>query len=385
MGDPYEDGDKIGAAQWLAMRDAIRGNAVVSGLSVTVLSPLVVRVASGLIYYANETKVTKGTNTDLSVTAGDGTYNRIDILEGDDAGNVTYVKGTPAASPRPANLTPGSTLIAVIQVAINQTVLTNADIREMHFENVFLEHDHNPSGYGEVVDHAWLDNILPVDEHDTDANLDKHVSNALFKELHDILPWLSSTTPATVGKANAIGAATNMARSNHVHQALWGSGAGGASYVRVIPDDIPIGIGGPGRFTTSPIPIGAYQTHDVQSTPAWTNMGDSFQMPSFTVLTGCTRKYVLQAYMNIDTNIVKNMYARLVVWSGSAWVAVTGGQTTVISGKWSSFNGWYVAVSGEIAAAAIVGGSVYKIQMYADYGGRAGMQSAQLLIIDQVS
>jgi len=122
---------------------ALNGCYVVSGMTVTEQSPLAmgVTVAAGT-YYANGQKVTKGSSTNVSLDASDPTNPRKDLIVGDSAGTISFVKGTATSAkpstetgpktyePVPPNIPAGKTLLAEVWVGAGSNSITNANITD---------------------------------------------------------------------------------------------------------------------------------------------------------------------------------------------------------------------------------------------------------------
>ncbi len=153
MAVEYIDGDYISDTHWLAMREAIKGNAIISGMAVTpngTQPPLEVDIAAG-IYYANKTRAVYAGGSEV-LDAAHGTYDRWDIITGDAAGALTYTAGTAAAIPHPPDLPANETLITAVLVPATVTSIIAAMIHNMYFLSELLEHAtrHENGGDDEV-------------------------------------------------------------------------------------------------------------------------------------------------------------------------------------------------------------------------------------------
>ena len=141
MAVEYVDGDYISDTHWLTMREAIKGNAILSGMAVTpngTQPPLEVDIAAG-VYYANKTRAVYAGGSQ-ALNAAHGTYDRWDIITGDAAGTLTYTAGTAAAIPHPPDLPANEILITAIYVPATITAIIAAMIHNFGFWSEILEH-----------------------------------------------------------------------------------------------------------------------------------------------------------------------------------------------------------------------------------------------------
>ena len=92
-------GDNIWSCDIRNIVESIIGNGVTTGMAVSQKGTganMSVDVASGT-YIAGNTKVIKGSTTNVIITAAHATNDRYDLIIGDNAGNITVVTGTAAA------------------------------------------------------------------------------------------------------------------------------------------------------------------------------------------------------------------------------------------------------------------------------------------------
>lgn len=165
MGVDYADDDYIFDTHWLALKRAIEGNAIVSGMAVTpnaTQPPIEVDIASGVFYAGGNRIVYAGGSQALD--AADVTNDRWDLISGKSAGGLRYTAGTPSADPAPPDLPAGDIIIAMIYVVANETEIEASHIREFGFLSGLLElqtdfdaHDHSVIPLGpDVVDTAQI-------------------------------------------------------------------------------------------------------------------------------------------------------------------------------------------------------------------------------------
>ncbi|WP_459997318.1 hypothetical protein, partial [Paradesulfitobacterium aromaticivorans] len=108
------------------------GYGVISGLTVTAQTTpdMTVNVVTGTVHMSTGQRYTPDATPALAVTAADATNPRIDIVYVSSAGVISYLAGTPAASPAaPATPTDGF-LLAQISVAANATTVVAANITD---------------------------------------------------------------------------------------------------------------------------------------------------------------------------------------------------------------------------------------------------------------
>lgn len=165
----YADDDYIFDTQWLAMKRALNGNGILSGMDVTEQGPpaMAVDVAAGLFYQLNNRRVYAGGS--VVITAAEAN-DRWDIIVGD-AGGITYHKGTAAIVPKPDNLGAAEILIAMVYVATGTTAITNAMIFSFGFQSILREHGSaHENGGSQEINVGGLSGILadlqPVKDHD---------------------------------------------------------------------------------------------------------------------------------------------------------------------------------------------------------------------------
>jgi hypothetical protein len=107
------------------------GYGLVSGLGVTAqtVPDMTVAVATGTVYMEDGTRYTPNANNALAVNTADATNPRKDIVYVSSAGVISYLAGTPAATPSAPSTPSGGFLLAEITVAAGATTITNADIQ----------------------------------------------------------------------------------------------------------------------------------------------------------------------------------------------------------------------------------------------------------------
>ena len=125
--DPFEHVD------FNAIIDGTKENGVSSGLVVSERGAgqnMSVDVAPGVVTI-NEVSYTEASTVNVVISAADVTHSRKDIIIYDVATtNPAVVAGTPAAEPIPPDITSGDILLAVVNVAANETTIANTDIED---------------------------------------------------------------------------------------------------------------------------------------------------------------------------------------------------------------------------------------------------------------
>lgn len=120
-----------------AITDGIKSNGIKIGLTVSESSPAAMSVAVAVgsctidaVEYATVAI------QNVSITNGDATYGRYDIITYDaTADGPACVIGTPAAVPKPPSIPAGDILLGVVYIAqLESTSITNADIEEGRIE-----------------------------------------------------------------------------------------------------------------------------------------------------------------------------------------------------------------------------------------------------------
>lgn len=177
MVQEYKDGDYVYDTIWLSMRRAIMGNAVYSGLGSSIVVDMTTRLAIGS-YYAAATLVSVGTAIDFIHGAADATYDRWDIIYGNDT-TQAKLEGVPEVAPKPPDLPAGAIILYMVRVRAGVTAILTADLYNFSFVSPFMDHKarHIPGG--------------------SDA--------------------LATGVPSDIGTTNAEGTATAFPRQDHVH------------------------------------------------------------------------------------------------------------------------------------------------------------------------
>jgi hypothetical protein len=118
---------------------AAAGDGVISGLDVSERAAGVnmsVDIATGSALL-NGTTYTESSIVNLAISAADATHARKDIVIYDSAtSNPLVVTGTPATPPVPPNITTGDILLAIVDIAANETEITNSEITDCIVEVV---------------------------------------------------------------------------------------------------------------------------------------------------------------------------------------------------------------------------------------------------------
>jgi len=134
----YTDGDYIFDTQWLALKRAIEGNAIFSGLGPSVVSGMTTRLATGS-YYAGATKVTVAAPVDFVHSAADATYDRWDLIWGTSIAQGK-TEGVATVAPVPPDLPAGAILLYMVRVRAGIVTILTGDLYEFGFSSSLLEH-----------------------------------------------------------------------------------------------------------------------------------------------------------------------------------------------------------------------------------------------------
>lgn len=190
MATDYVDDDFIYDTQWLAMKRAIQGNGILSGMAVTpnaTQPPLEVDIASGVFYAGLQKRTFPGGSQVINTAHA--TFDRWDVLTGTTSGSpiVRYIPGTAAAAPKPPDLPSNEVLIAAIYVPATITQILASHIRDFGFWSSLLEH--------------------------------------ASRHLPDGSDGLAVGAPSDIGTSNQEGNANAFVRQNHIHKHPSGLGA----------------------------------------------------------------------------------------------------------------------------------------------------------------
>jgi len=108
------------------------GYGIFAGLGVTAQETpdMTVAVATGVAYRADGTRQAPAAVASQTITAADATNARIDLMYLSSAGEVTYLEGTPDASPAAPATPAGGISLAEIAVAANATTVAAENITD---------------------------------------------------------------------------------------------------------------------------------------------------------------------------------------------------------------------------------------------------------------
>lgn len=175
MGVDYQDGDYIYDTFWLAMKRAIEGDAILSGMAVTPGGGMTVDIAAGIYAVGGIIKNYAGA-TGVAIATAPATMDRFDIITGDSAGAVSVTTGTPhATKPIPPDLPANETLIKAIYVTAAMTVIGVGNIRQFEFLTQLLFHgSRHQNGQPDEFGVAGLSGELADDQKPKDHD---HVSD----------------------------------------------------------------------------------------------------------------------------------------------------------------------------------------------------------------
>jgi len=200
--EDYVNGDYIPDTLWLAMKRAINGDAIVSGLNTVPGAGFSVDIADG-VYYANQTRASKTGIPNIPLVAPDLVDSRWDIITGDSAGTIHYYDGTPSITPRPKPLLSGETLIAAIFVPDNHVgAVLPAMIHAFGFNSILLEH----------ADRHFTTGDDPIAPSDIGAEPTIGAKGTAFNQNFE-----TSTANIKMNGAVAVGVLSTVARADHIH------------------------------------------------------------------------------------------------------------------------------------------------------------------------
>lgn len=238
MAVEYLDGDYISDTHWLSIREALKGNAILSGMAVTpnaTQPPLEVDIAAG-VYYANKTRAVYAGGSEV-LDAAHATYDRWDIITGDSTGTLTYTAGTAAAIPHPPDLPANETLITAILVPATVTSITAAMIHNMFFISELLEHaSRHENGGDDEISVLGLSGLLGDAQTPLTHDHTKHTNRTRY-------------VGRGVGQFQGAGAATPPVLTENT------LGGSIQQYYRM-----PTGVDGDWLYTTIPVPQGFTNT-----------------------------------------------------------------------------------------------------------------------------
>lgn len=167
------------------------GNGVKTGLAVTERGAgqnMSVDVAAGTAWIDNIEYVEAST-VNVVITAADATHPRKDIIIYDVATtNPAVVTGTPAAEPIPPNITSDDILLAIINIAANETTIANTDIED---GRVLMQEHHTSH---ELDGYDYIES-LPLKVVASDTVLHTNATERSTPNLHMVKikeTWISS-------------------------------------------------------------------------------------------------------------------------------------------------------------------------------------------------
>lgn len=127
----WPQGQPLFEVQWRAVAESLDGNGVASPGDLAVTATANARelsVAAGTVYYASS-QVEHTTSSTLTLSGGDGTYDRWDTIYFDTStGTPGAREGTPGASPEPPDIQGSEMLLAVVYVPQNATNVPDANV-----------------------------------------------------------------------------------------------------------------------------------------------------------------------------------------------------------------------------------------------------------------
>ena len=181
MAGDYVDGDVIFDTQFLALKRAIEGNGILTGIAFTPgPGAMQVQWTAGTWYANNIKQTTPGSNT--TIAAADPTHDRWDLIHSSGSG-VSKITGTPAAAPQMPDLPANEIILALVYVPATTVTITAGMIRDMAFTTPLQDHiqdttihytkpiaeaditfagaghDHSGGASGNPVDYSDLDSI----------------------------------------------------------------------------------------------------------------------------------------------------------------------------------------------------------------------------------
>jgi len=124
-------GDELRGSDVANLQATAQGDGVMAGLAVTATGTpdLEVHVATGSAI-VNGTFVSTTSVQDLTVTTGDATNPRLDLVSMNSSGTSSITDGVPASTPVPPDLPADEILLALISVVANDTAISNDEITD---------------------------------------------------------------------------------------------------------------------------------------------------------------------------------------------------------------------------------------------------------------
>ena len=134
----YQDGDYIHDTQWLALKRAIDGNAILTGCALTPVTGMQTQLGVGT-YIAGDTKVTISSPVNFTHSAADPTYDRWDLIYATSGGQFK-AEGAPSIAPSPPDLPAGAILLQMVRIPAGVTVILVGYIYDFGFTSTLREH-----------------------------------------------------------------------------------------------------------------------------------------------------------------------------------------------------------------------------------------------------
>jgi len=265
---------------------AAAGDGVVSGLDVSERGAGVnmsVDVATGSVVIAGTT-YTESSIVNLAISAADATHARKDLVVYDVATtNPLIVTGTPATPPTPPDITTGDILLAIVNVAANETEITNSEITDCIVEVTKLDELATPTDVTTLNASASVHGLLKKLSNSASEYLNGQGNWAtptgagdMSKSVYDtgdngIVDNAEKVDGKTVGNASGNVPLSNGSVCTNL-LAAWSSGVAAAD----ISGTLPVAHGGTGVSDDS------YDADKVDGCDAGQTIGDVWQVPNKT-------------------------------------------------------------------------------------------------------
>lgn len=130
----YSDGDKLYGIDLDNIVEALSKDGVLTGWTIAqnATPNMSVDVAAGTGFSGGVYNTTVSTSN-IAITASHASLDRLDIIVVNNAGTISAIAGTPAASPNPPDLPDNNICLAIIEVDATVTAIYDADIISRRF------------------------------------------------------------------------------------------------------------------------------------------------------------------------------------------------------------------------------------------------------------
>jgi len=153
--------------QFRAISEGLSGNGILSNTDFEVTAgtnALEIDIASGTMYYQGTEYDYAGESPAVTLTQGDGTYDRWDTIAFDTATpDVVKHKGAPSSTPEPPDISGGEVLLAIVYVPAGATDIDNSNILNWRSRAIAqasrIQYDDSPGVYNVTDVDAALDEL----------------------------------------------------------------------------------------------------------------------------------------------------------------------------------------------------------------------------------